>query len=160
MKEPSCRIARWLGILAPYDFEIQYRQGNKQSHCDAHSRCPSPKECNCDDVDMTEALKCGPCRKCRRRAEFMVPRQTQNGTESIVAESISDLCTDRTLEAADVAVNGNGDDVEQIKGITVDDAQIPSSSRILEPTLQRQKLKKPRRMMQMLGLFSERCELL
>ncbi|XP_052255150.1 uncharacterized protein LOC127860882 [Dreissena polymorpha] len=100
------------------------------------------------------------CRKCRRRAEFMVPRRTQNCTESIVAEPISDLCTDRTLEAADVAVNGNGDDVEQIRGITVDDAQIPSSSMFLEPALQRQKLKKSRRMMQMLGLSSERCELL
>ncbi|KAH3848570.1 hypothetical protein DPMN_090948, partial [Dreissena polymorpha] len=30
------------------------------------------------DVDMTESLQCGPCRTCRRRAELMVPKATEN----------------------------------------------------------------------------------
>ncbi|KAH3733436.1 hypothetical protein DPMN_039863 [Dreissena polymorpha] len=46
--------------------------GSKQPHCDALSRlCESPCACTCSEVDTTEPLKCGPCRKCRRLAECM-----------------------------------------------------------------------------------------
>ena len=72
LKEPNGKIARWIEILAPYDFGIEYRPGHKQGHCDALSRCPTPKDCTCSEVDMSEPLKCGPCKKCRRRAEMMV----------------------------------------------------------------------------------------
>ena len=30
----------------------------------ALSRCPTPRDCTCSQVDMTEPLKCGPCAKC------------------------------------------------------------------------------------------------
>ncbi len=39
LKEPNGKIARWLEILAPYDFAVEYRPGKKQPHCDALSRC-------------------------------------------------------------------------------------------------------------------------
>lgn len=32
------------------------------------SRCVSPWECQCNDVDMMEPLKCGPCKRCVKRA--------------------------------------------------------------------------------------------
>ena len=72
LKEPSGKIARWIEILAPFDLTIEYRTGWKQGHCDALSRCHSPKDCNCSEVDMSEPLKCGPCSSCRCRAESMV----------------------------------------------------------------------------------------
>jgi hypothetical protein len=72
LKEPSGKIARWIEILAPYDMVIQYRPGVKQGHCDALSRCELPRDCSCADVDTFEPLKCGPCKKCKKRAEEMV----------------------------------------------------------------------------------------
>ena len=36
MKEPKGRIARWIEILSAYDFEIQYRPGNKHGNADAY----------------------------------------------------------------------------------------------------------------------------
>lgn len=71
LREPSGKVARWIEILAPFDFEIEYRPGKKQGHCDALSRCTSPRDCSCSEVDMSEPLRCGPCGKCRRRAELM-----------------------------------------------------------------------------------------
>jgi len=71
LKEPSGKIARWIDILAAFDFQIEYRPGRKQAHCDALSRCEFPKDCTCPNVDNTEVLKCGPCAKCKRRAETM-----------------------------------------------------------------------------------------
>lgn len=35
------------------------------------SRCPSPGECLCSEVDSMEYLKCGPCKKCIKRAVDM-----------------------------------------------------------------------------------------
>ena len=71
LKEPNGKIARWIEILAAFDFCIEYRPGKQQPHCDALSRCDNPRDCECSDIDMTEPLKCGPCHKCRRRAEIM-----------------------------------------------------------------------------------------
>lgn len=72
LKEPSGKIARWTEILAQYDFSIEYRPGTKQGHCDALSRCAAPRDCTCDEVDMSEPLKCGPCQKCVKRGKMMV----------------------------------------------------------------------------------------
>jgi len=63
LKEPSSKIARWIEILAPYDFVIEYRKGNGQGNADGLSRCEDPRDCDCDKVDMSEAFKCGPCKK-------------------------------------------------------------------------------------------------
>ena len=72
LKEPRGKIARWIEILSQYDFAIQYRPGNKQAHCDALSRCESPRACDCPEQDTTEPLKCGPCKKCLKRAQEML----------------------------------------------------------------------------------------
>ena len=82
LKEPSGKIARWLEILATYNFEIEYHPGKKMAHADALSRCLTPKDCQCCDVDMSEPLKCGPCSKCTRRAELMVLQQSIADGES------------------------------------------------------------------------------
>ena len=71
LKEPNGKIARWIEILAAFDFCVEYRPGKQQPHCDALSRCENPRDCECNQVDMTEVIKCGPCRKCKRRAETM-----------------------------------------------------------------------------------------
>lgn len=71
LKEPRGKIARWIEILSQYDFSIEYRAGNKQGHCDALSRCENPRECECPNQDMNEPLKCGPCKKCVKRAQDM-----------------------------------------------------------------------------------------
>ena len=72
LKEPRGKIARWIEILSQYDFAIQYRPGKKQPHCDALSRCENPRACDCPQQDTMETLKCGPCRKCVKRAQDMV----------------------------------------------------------------------------------------
>ena len=72
LKEPRGKIARWLEILSQYDFAIEYRPGKKQGHCDALSRCENPKDCECPNQDTSEPLKCGPCKKCVKRAQEMM----------------------------------------------------------------------------------------
>ena len=72
LKEPRGKIARWLEILSQYDFAIEYRAGKKQGHCDALSRCENPKDCECPNQDTCERLRCGPCKKCLKRAQEMV----------------------------------------------------------------------------------------
>ena len=71
LKEPRGKIARWIEILSHYDFAIEYRPGKKQGHCDALSRCENPKDCDCPYEDMSEPLKCGPCKNCMKRAQDM-----------------------------------------------------------------------------------------
>ena len=82
MKEPISKIARWIEILAPFDFCIEYRPGSKQSHCDALSRCESPRDCSCHEVDTSEPLRCGPCKKCQRKAELMLANWPRSPTEN------------------------------------------------------------------------------
>ena len=72
LKEPRGKIARWLEILSQYDFSIEYRRGKDQGHCDALSRCENPRDCECPEQDTSEPLKCGPCKKCLKRAQDMM----------------------------------------------------------------------------------------
>ena len=67
-KEPRGRLARYLEILAAYDFVIEYRKGGSHSNADGMSRCVSPWDCQCNEVDTVEPLKCGPCKRCEKRA--------------------------------------------------------------------------------------------
>ncbi|CAC5385323.1 unnamed protein product [Mytilus coruscus] len=68
LKEPRGRIARWIEILSPFDFSIEYRPGKKHQNADSMSRfCYSPRDCQCSDQDMLEPLKCRPCKKCKTR---------------------------------------------------------------------------------------------
>ena len=66
-KEPRGRLARYLEILAAYDFVIEYRNSGSHSNADGMSRCVSPWDCQCNEVDTVEPLKCGPCKRCEKR---------------------------------------------------------------------------------------------
>ena len=44
------------------------------------SRCFDPWDCKCADVDSMENLKCGPCKKSRKRAEDMLSSNLWNYT--------------------------------------------------------------------------------
>ena len=67
-KEPKGKLARYLEILAAYDFCIEYRRGSGHLNADGMSRCVTPWECQCNEVDTMEPLKCGPCKRCVKRA--------------------------------------------------------------------------------------------
>ena len=120
LKEPSGKIARWIEILAQYDFEIQYRPGKKQGHCDALSRCENPRDCTCEDVDMFEPLRCEPCNKCRRRAEMMVldyKGKDTDGTEISMSnerKQDEDMQTSKSIRAVTEPVAGTSK-VEDVK---------------------------------------------
>ena len=110
LKEPNGKIARWIEILTDYDLEVVYRPGRKQGHCDALSRCISPRDCTCVEVDMFEPLKCGPCRKCRRRADIMnLCTQVHDNSEP-----------KEELEARK--------DLSSVKAVTASDSQQPCTS--------------------------------
>ena len=49
MKEPRAMIARWIEVLSQYDFTIEYRKGTKHQNADSLSRCPNPRDCQCED---------------------------------------------------------------------------------------------------------------
>lgn len=78
LKEPKARVARWIEILSAYNFSIEHRAGNKHGNADGISRCPNPRDCQCADIDEMEPLKCGPCKKCTKRAQDMVSKFTQD----------------------------------------------------------------------------------
>ena len=84
LKEPRGKVARWLEILSQYDFAVEYRPDKKHGHCDALSRCENPRDCDCPEQDTSEPLKCGPCRKCIKRAQDMLHK-----TWSLESPSIS-----------------------------------------------------------------------
>ena len=101
LRESKRKISRWIEILSHYDFAIEYRPGSKQDHCEALSRCENPGDCECPNQDTSDPLKCGPCKKCFKRAQEMYYRQlneaempeesTDTGTlgkDSLVAVSV------------------------------------------------------------------------
>ena len=67
-KEPKGRIARWLDILSAFDFLVEFRAGVKHGNADTMSCCYNPHDCDCPQTDNLEYLKCGPCKKCDKRA--------------------------------------------------------------------------------------------
>ena len=68
LREPKSRIARWIELLSPYNFSVEYRPGTQHGNADAMSRCPNPRDCTCDEIDNMENLPCGPCNKCQKRS--------------------------------------------------------------------------------------------
>ena len=114
LKEPRDKIARWLEILSQYDFSIEYRPGKKQGHCDALSRCENPRDCECPEQDTSEPLKCGPCKKCLKRAQEMMhtkfyqelmAEQEDHASESQKGESVDTKCL---REVSEVATTSQG----------------------------------------------------
>ena len=98
MKNPSGRIARWIEVLSGYEFEVQYRQASRHQNADSMSRCPNPKDCSCPDTDNEETLKCGPCKKCLKRAEqvdstLLKVECGTSETENVISPQVS-RCSD------------------------------------------------------------------
>ncbi|XP_045161051.2 uncharacterized protein LOC123525957 [Mercenaria mercenaria] len=119
LKEPSEKVARWIEILADFDFQIEYRPGKKQGHCDALSRCMTPHDCTYSEVDMSEPLKCGPCRKCKRRAETMMMDGPQTLYNSQVNGNDADVDASATSKET----------TDPVKAVTAQGSEQPSTSR-------------------------------
>ena len=85
LKEPKSRIARWIEILSAFDFSIEFRRGRSHGNADALSRCPDPWDCQCEDIDNLESLKCGPCKKCVKRQNEMLGDDCGHTTQSVRA---------------------------------------------------------------------------
>ncbi|VDI51306.1 Hypothetical predicted protein [Mytilus galloprovincialis] len=114
LKEPRGRIARWIEVLSAYNFSIEYRAGKKMGHADALSRCDNPHDCECPNIDTQEPLKCGPCKKCQKRAEEMIletPDKRQETPNLIVEGEISqDKDIGKKAESREV-INGDGQEL-------------------------------------------------
>ncbi|CAG2211272.1 unnamed protein product [Mytilus edulis] len=114
LKEPRGRIARWIEVLSAYNFSIEYRAGKKMGHADALSRCDNPHDCECPNIDTQEPLKCGPCKKCQKRAEEMIletPDKRQETPNLIVEGEISqDKDISKKAESREV-INGDGQEL-------------------------------------------------
>lgn len=69
LRDPNCRIARWIEILSAYDFVIEYHIRKRHGNANGMSRCPDPRACKYLGTD--NALQCGPCEKCMKRSVDM-----------------------------------------------------------------------------------------
>ena len=102
LKEPKGRIARWIEILSAFDFSVEYRAGKKHQNADALSRCPNVRECKCITGNVLE-LKCGPCRKCRKRTdqdqlEVSCCRQIKEPDRNLPSGAEEETCSGNTLQ--------------------------------------------------------------
>ena len=73
-KDPDGQIARWLEILAPFDFEIQHRPDKKHENVDAFSQIP--------------------CKQCGRHAQEVLVQSLTTSTENakwLEAWNINDI---------------------------------------------------------------------
>jgi len=68
-KSPTDQMARWIEIMAQFNFKIEHRKGTKHVNCDSLSRIPcDPKECDCYDANsILENLPCKGCKICLKR---------------------------------------------------------------------------------------------
>jgi hypothetical protein len=105
MKEPEGRVARWLEILSPFDFYVEYRPGPKHTNADCMSRCNNPRDCECNETDNLEYLKCDPCKKCQKRAidmESSLKSMSSYLTKENPQElSQNHICSVKTREQSD-----------------------------------------------------------
>ena len=105
-REPKGRICRYIEILSAYNFIIDYRQAGKHANADVMSRCFDPWDCKCADGDMMEPFKCGPCKKCQKRAIDMQSSKLWNyGTAD--ETKVSDTTKSEEQETASDRENVN-----------------------------------------------------
>ena len=92
LKDPKGRVARWIEILSAYNFIIEYRPGKQHANADSLSRCYNPRNCTCPE---DETLKCGPCSKCKKRANDINTDETKHQTVKVnrVQRKISNMTT-------------------------------------------------------------------
>ena len=62
------------------------------------SRCNNPKECECAMTDNLEYLRCGPCKKCAKRAHDMASSLNL----SILEETNTDFTSHHRKDSAKV----------------------------------------------------------
>ena len=67
-RELKGRVCRWLEILSAYSYTVEYRKGKNHIYADVMSRCFDIWDCKCSEEDMSESLRCGPCKKRQKRA--------------------------------------------------------------------------------------------
>ena len=70
-KDPQGQMARWLEVLAQYNFKIVHREGKKHGNADSLSRQytgAKPDECYLANVAL-EQLPCQGCKKCQKMKE-------------------------------------------------------------------------------------------
>ncbi|MCG8046377.1 MAG: RNase H-like domain-containing protein, partial [Candidatus Thiodiazotropha endolucinida] len=115
LKEPRGKVARWIEILSYYDFRIEYRPGKKQTNCDALSRCENPRQCECPELDTDEPLKCGPCKKCLKRAQEMLY------SDCPTVKAPSDQLTSQSLQGKEIQ--------PAVRGVNANDDQKPGPSK-------------------------------
>ena len=83
LKDPSGQVARWLEILAAYNFVIDYRPGKKHNNADGMSRRPcDPRTCSCPSEDDSY-LPCGPCKNVTE-IQTSYRRSPTDGTHCLV----------------------------------------------------------------------------
>ena len=69
-KEPENQMARWIEILAQFEFTIIHRQGIKHRNADSLLRMCEPSACDCYDGQTILAdLPCGGCDDCLKKHE-------------------------------------------------------------------------------------------
>ena len=123
-KEPKGRICRYLDKLSAYNFEIEFRHGSKHVNADVMSRCFDPWDSKCADEDMMEPLKCGPCRKCQKRAIEMQSSKLWNyeiTDETGVSDTFTSECiaTSNLQNTANLSVELNKQTYDQIDSRSV-----------------------------------------
>jgi len=122
LKNPKERIARWQEILTMFDFDIEYRPGKTNDNADMMSRIPLENLCLCDEVDMDEYLKCGPCSKCRKRSLTMKDEQQE------VVKAVLTRGQKRKLEADNQGPSDNDEPTDTTQPILRDDSNNTSSN--------------------------------
>ena len=88
LREPKDRVARWIEALSSFNFTVEYRKGKLHGNADSMSRCPNPRECDCEDEG---SLKCGPCKRCRKRALDMCSTWTEKAREQSLTDGESNV---------------------------------------------------------------------
>ena len=57
VKEPDAQLARWIEFLSPFEYEIEYWEGQRHTNADAMSRGPRSEGCKwCKEWKKAEQL--------------------------------------------------------------------------------------------------------
>ena len=94
LREPRNRIARWVEELSAFHFTIEYRPGKQHGNADGMSRCSTPQDCQCSNLE-DQPLKCGPCHKCNKRAQDMDSSSLLTPIRAVTQQSVKSTPVNR-----------------------------------------------------------------
>ena len=97
-REPEGILARWLSILSPFDFEMQYRPGRQHSNVDPLSRILTRKCTNPDCSDCNATRKDGPKRLDPQSPNGELLSHSTNTVSSPISTRAYGERTDSTVE--------------------------------------------------------------